>query len=99
MLSYHKELLHLFLNSAPSLPEQTLGSHSHWKKTFLVNFCIDVFATQKQAFKKSLPLRRPTHTYDITNRGNDTGYLFSTMNTIQHVSLRLEALLSSFLLH
>lgn len=38
MLPYHKELLHLFLNSAPSLTGQMLGNHSHWKKTFLVNF-------------------------------------------------------------
>lgn len=56
MLPYHKELLHLILNSAPSPPEQMLVNHSHWKKTFLVNFCIDIFATQKQALKKTCPL-------------------------------------------
>lgn len=38
MPPYHRELLHFFWNSAPSLLEQTLGNHSHWKKTFLVNF-------------------------------------------------------------
>lgn len=73
-----------------------LGNHSHWKKTFLVNFCIDVFATQKQALKKTLTLGRSTHTYNITNRGTDTGYLFHTVNTRKSVSLRLEALLSYF---
>lgn len=59
---------------------------------------MNVISTKTQAQNKTFPLCRATHTYNVCNKGDATGYWFYIMDIMKRASLGLEALLCYFLL-